>query len=377
MKIEVSDMVKFLDLQALNKRYESAFAAALQDVLDAGWFIQGQRTKDFEREYADYCGVKHCIGVANGLDALILIFRAYKELGMLNAGDEVLVPANTYIASVLAVSAVDLVPVLIEPSPDSYNIDPSLIEAHITERTKAIIPVHLYGQLCDMEAINAIAMKHNLLIVEDAAQSHGAICPNTGKKSGNLGDAAGHSFYPGKNLGALGDGGAVTTNNDNLAACIRALGNYGSNKKYYNIYKGVNSRLDELQAAFLSVKLKDLDEGNAHRRVIAQRYRREIVNSEIVLPEVTSELSHVWHLFVIRVKDRDHLQKYLSDNGIQTVIHYPLPPHLQEAYMELKTLILPVCEVIHREVISLPISPIMPNEEVDRVIAVVNSYKAN
>jgi len=365
-------MVKFLDLYNINQQYKSELKEAFERVLDSGWYILGEEVKQFEANYAAYCGTKHAIGVANGLDALILIIRAYKELGVFEEGDEIIVPSNTYIASILAVSANNLVPVLVEPDLDSYNIDQDLIEAKITTKTKAILPVHLYGQLCDMVNINKIALKHNLKVIEDCAQSHGATIHE--RRAGNFGDAAGHSFYPGKNLGALGDGGAVTTNNDELASTIRALANYGSHVKYKNKYQGLNSRLDELQAALLGVKLKTLDTDTEIKRKIAARYLSEIRNDKIKLPKVPEQSAHVWHLFVIRTADRDQLQQYLADNGIQTVIHYPIPPHKQEAYKEWNGLSYPISEQIHAEVLSMPLSPVMPPEQVDKVIEVLNNY---
>ena len=332
----------------------------------------GAELKKFENDFAAYCGTKHAIGVANGLDALILIIRAYKELEVFKEGDEIIVPSNTFIASILAVSANNLVPILVEPDIDTYNINPALIEARITSKTKAILPVHLYGQLCDMENINKIAQKHNLKVIEDCAQSHGAATND--RKAGNFGDAAGFSFYPGKNLGALGDGGAIVTNDDELASALRALANYGSHIKYQNKYKGVNSRLDELQAALLAVKLKTLDKDTEVKRTIANRYLNEINNDKVVLPKVTNQSAHVWHLFVVRTKDRDGLQQYLTDNNIQTIIHYPVPPHKQEAYKEWNELSYPVSEQIHAEVLSLPLSPVMSVEEVNKVIEVMNNY---
>ena len=365
-------MIKFLDLQKINAQYKNEFQAAFARVLDSGWYIMGTELKQFETDFANYCGTKHAVGVANGLDALILILRAYKEMGVFNEGDEILVPSNTYIASVLAISANNLVPVLIEPNLDTYNVDPFLIESKITLKTKAILPVHLYGQLCDMASISALAKKHNLKIIEDCAQAHGAILEN--RKAGNWGDAAGFSFYPGKNLGALGDGGAITTNDDELATCLRALLNYGSHVKYQNLYKGVNSRLDELQAALLMVKLNNLDFETANKRKIANRYLAEIVNQKIVLPKVENDLAHVWHLFVIRTTKRNNLQEYLAGQNIQTVIHYPIPPHKQIAYKEWNDLSLPISEKIHSEVLSLPLSPVMDSEEVDKIIEALNNY---
>ncbi|NVM65355.1 dTDP-4-amino-4,6-dideoxygalactose transaminase [Mucilaginibacter sp. SG538B] len=365
-------MIKFLDLLAINQQHKEELKKAFDRVLDSGWYIMGDELKTFETEFAAYCGTKHAIGVANGLDALILIIRAYKEMGVLQDGDEIIVPANTYIASILAISANNLVPVLVEPDINTYNIDPALIEFHITAKTKAILPVHLYGQLCDMNAINAIAQKHQLKVIEDSAQAHGAT--SNGKRAGNFGDATGFSFYPGKNLGALGDAGAITTNDDTLNGSIRALLNYGSHKKYENLYKGVNSRLDELQAALLSVKLKTLDQETATKRAIANRYLKEINNAKIILPKVAEQSAHVWHLFVIRTDAREHLQQYLTNNGIQTVIHYPIPPHQQEAYKEWNNLSYPISETIHREVLSLPLSPVLKPEEVDYVIKTINKY---
>jgi dTDP-4-amino-4,6-dideoxygalactose transaminase len=365
-------MISFLDLHKINEQYRPAIDNAIKEVLDSGWYIMGDKLITFEKEYASFCGTKHCIGVANGLDALILILRAYKELGKIQDGDEVLVPANTYIASILAISENDLVPVLVEPNLISYNIDPLKIEALISERTKAILPVHLYGQVADMTIINQIAKKHNLIVIEDSAQAHGAIL--NGKKAGNLGDASGFSFYPGKNLGALGDGGAITTNDDVLAECLFALRNYGSQKKYVNKFKSVNSRLDELQAAILSVKLKGLMEDTKKRQEIAIYYNQNILNKKLILPEWKHIENHVFHLYVVRTKDRNHLQNYLFANNIQTVIHYPTPPHKQEAYKEWNKYTLSITEQIHNEVISIPISPIMEQIEIDKVIEILNKY---
>lgn len=365
-------MIKFLDLLEINKQHKEELKSAFERVLNSGWYILGEELTTFENSFATYCGTKHAIGVANGLDALILIIRAYKELGLFHDGDEIIVPANTYIASILAISANNLVPVLVEPDIDTYNIDPTLIEAKITAKTKAILPVHLYGQLCDMKAINAIAKKYQLKVIEDSAQSHGAT--NNGIRAGNFGDATGFSFYPGKNLGALGDAGAITTNNDDLATAIRAILNYGSEIKYKNKYKGVNSRLDELQAALLGVKLKTLDAETATKRAIANRYLQEINNPKIVLPKVAVQSAHVWHLFVVRTINRDDLQQYLTAKGIQTIIHYPIPPHQQEAYKEWAHLSYPVSETIHREVLSLPLSQVLTPDEVSYVIKSLNEY---
>ncbi len=374
----MNEMINFLDLQKINLSYREEIEKALFDVYRSGWYILGESVKTFEDNFAKFCGVKNCIGVGNGLDALILILNAYKELGFINDGDEIIVPANTYIATILSISHSNLIPVIVEPDINSYNIDPSKIEEKISLRTKALMTVHLYGQTANMELINNIAAEYNLKVIEDSAQAHGAIY--NGKRTGNLGDAAGFSFYPGKNLGALGDGGAVITNDDELSEIIKALRNYGSYKKYYNIYKGYNSRLDEIQAAVLNVKLKYLDEENQRRREIAQFYTENIKNEKITLPiqdskiEIKNYFNHVWHLYVIRASERDKLQKYLSDNGIQTVIHYPVPPFRQEAYKEWNNYIYPITERIHNEVISLPISPILLDEEIEKVINIINKF---
>ena len=365
-------MIPFLDLKGLNTQYRAELIEACTKVIDSGWYVQGNECKEFEKEFAEYCGTKYAIGVANGLDALILILRAYKELGIMKDGDEVIVPSNTYIASILAISQNNLVPVLVEPDINTYLINPNKIEEKITLKTKAILPVHLYGQTCEMDKINEIAKKYNLKVIEDSAQSHGAYYKN--KRSGNLGDASGFSFYPGKNLGALGDGGAVTTNDEELANTIKALGNYGSHKKYENLYKGVNSRLDEMQAAMLRVKLRYLDIEIEKRREIANYYLQNIKNDSIVLPTVRSEDNHVWHLFVIRTSKRDELQKYLLDNGIQTLIHYPIPPHKQDAYTEWNNESYPISEQIHEEVLSLPISGVQSLEDTKRIIQIMNNY---
>jgi dTDP-4-amino-4,6-dideoxygalactose transaminase len=365
-------MIKFLDLQKINAQYKEELTSAFNRVIDSGWYIMGNELKQFEQDFAAYCGTKHAIGVANGLDALILIIRAYKELGLFKEGDEILVPSNTYIASILAISANNLKPILVEPDLNTYNIDPLLLEAKITEKTKAILPVHLYGQMCDMERISSIAKEYNLKVIEDCAQAHGASFKNI--KAGNWGDAAGFSFYPGKNLGALGDAGAITTNDDVLANCLRALLNYGSHVKYQNLYKGINSRLDELQAALLNVKLKFLDQETQIKRAVANRYLNEIINPKIILPKVAYELAHVWHLFVVRNNDRNSLQKYLTNNGIQTVIHYPIPPYKQEAYIEWNNAVYSISETIHDTVISLPLSSVLRNDEIEKIINILNSY---
>ncbi|KAE8177958.1 DegT/DnrJ/EryC1/StrS family aminotransferase [Photobacterium carnosum] len=365
-------MIKFLDIKAINAQYKVELYNACQRVIDSGWYIMGNELETFEREFSEYCGVKHAIGVANGLDALILIIRAWKELGKLQAGDEVIVPANTYIASILAITENDLIPVFVEPNPTTYNLSPENVRAAITEKTKVILPVHLYGLISPMPELMKFAKEHNLLVLEDCAQAHGANID--GKKVGNWGDAAGFSFYPGKNLGALGDAGAITTNNDELAQTVKALRNYGSHKKYENLYQGINSRLDEIQAAMLRVKLGYLDQETARRREIANCYCCEITNPLIQLPEWNDDNNHVFHLFVIQTPKRDELQQYLSENGIQTVIHYPIPPHKQPAYAEWNQKSLPVTEKIHQQVLSLPIDPTMTAQQVDKVITVINQY---
>ncbi|WP_449399759.1 DegT/DnrJ/EryC1/StrS family aminotransferase [Chryseobacterium wanjuense] len=366
-------MIKFLDLQKVNLTHQQEIENALLQTFRSGWYLLGEKVKTFEQQLSTYCNVPHAIGVANGLDALRLIFRAYIELGIMKEGDEVLVPANTYIASVLAITDNKLVPVLVEPDLETYNIDITKIEEKITPKTKAILVVHLYGSIVFSEEFQKLSKKHNLKIIEDNAQAIGAVW--NGKKSGSLGDAAGFSFYPGKNLGALGDAGAVTCKDDHLAECIRTLANYGSQKKYVNQYQGYNSRLDEIQAAVLSVKLPHLDWENQRRKNIANRYLTEITNPKIILPHhKLEENSHVYHLFVIRTENRETLQKYLEENGIQTLIHYPIPPHHQEAYPDLKGLQLPITEKIHDEVLSLPISPVMTDDEVSMVISSLNNF---
>lgn len=365
-------MIPFLDLKGINAQYRVELIEACTKVIDSGWYIQGNECKEFDKEFAEYCGTKYAIGVANGLDALILILRAYKEMDIMSDGDEVIVPSNTYIASILAISQNNLVPVLVEPNIDTFLIDPAKIEEKITSKTKAILPVHLYGQTCEMDKINEIAKKYNLKVIEDSAQSHGAYFGE--KRSGNLGNASGFSFYPGKNLGALGDGGAVTTNDEELANAIKALGNYGSHKKYENLYKGINSRLDEMQAAMLRIKLRYLDDESTKRRKIAHYYLENIKNNNIILPVVRAEDNHVWHLFVVRTKKRDELQKYLLDNGIQTLIHYPIPPHKQVAYSEWNEQNYHISVQIHNEVLSLPISGVQSLEDTKKIIEVVNKW---
>lgn len=365
-------MIKFLDLQKINAEYKNKFESQFSSFLDSGWYVLGDQVKLFERNFAAYCGSKHCIGVANGLDALILIFRAYKELGKLKNGDEVLVPANTYIASIIAIIQNDLVPVLVEPRLETYNINPDEIKKHITPKTKAILAVHLYGQLAEMTAINQLAKTYDLVVIEDAAQAHGAILE--GAKAGNLSDATGFSFYPGKNLGALGDAGAITTNDERLATTLFSLRNYGSEEKYKNELIGLNSRLDEIQAGFLNIKLADLDRQNQRRRAIAQRYLAEVKNPKIVLPFYDYSDAHVFHLFVIRTADRKELQKHLEKHQIQSLIHYPIAPHKQQALAQFSELSLPITEKIHEQVLSIPMSPVLTETEVSEVIARLNAY---
>jgi dTDP-4-amino-4,6-dideoxygalactose transaminase len=363
-------MIKFLDLQKLNQPFEAPFLSKTKEFLDKGWYILGNEVQQFEKSFAEYSNAKHCIGVGNGLDALVLILKGYIQLGNLQKGDEVIVPANTYIASVLAILQADLVPVFVEPNIETYNINPDLISGKITPKTKAVLLVHLYGQMAEMDKIIELGYKHNLLIIEDAAQAHGL--PFKGSHT------RGFSFYPGKNLGALGDGGAITTNDDKLAEVVFSLRNYGSNKKYHNDYIGVNSRLDELQAAFLSIKLPHLNAENDARRKVAMRYLSEIKNSKIVLPNVSfrgiEESKHVFHLFVIRTENRDDLQNYLLKNGIETVIHYPIPPHKQKALQDFNYLSLPITEKIHNEVLSLPISSVLSEDEISTIITTLNNY---
>ena len=371
-------MIPFLALKAINTQYRDELVQACARVIDSGWYIQGAEVKAFEQEFAEYCGTKHCIGVANGLDALILVLRAWKEMGKLKEGDEVIVPANTYIASILAITENRLTPVLVEPDPATYNISPANIRAAITEKTKAIVAVHLYGQLADMPEIMSIANEHGLLVLEDSAQAHGAAI--NGRKAGSWGHASGFSFYPGKNLGALGDAGAVTTNDDELAQTIRALGNYGSHKKYENLYQGVNSRLDEIQAAMLRVKLRYLDSETQRRREIATAYAVGIKNPLLLLPVSSKDVSnglgnHAFHLFVVRSAQRDCLQQYLSGVGIQTMIHYPIPPHNQKAYSGVLSGHFATTEIIHSEVLSLPVSSVISDSDVAAVISACNSYR--
>lgn len=366
------DTILFLNLKRENARYEAIFKEALSCVTDSGWFILGEEKKRFEKDFAAYCGVNDCIGVGNGLDALRLILLVYMEMGIIQQGDEVILPANTFIATALAVSQCGLVPVLADCDIQTYNIDPQSVKEKITSKTKAIIAVHLYGRAASMNELKSIAEQYNLKLIEDAAQAHGAVYQ--GKKAGNLADAAAFSFYPIKNLGALGDAGAVTTNDTELASLIESLSNYGSDEKYIHKYKGLNSRLDEIQAAILSARLKYLDEDNRRRKEIALYYNENIKNSSIVLPLIEDIDSHVFHLYVIRCQQRDRLQQYLTDNGIQTQIHYPLSIHKQAAYSELSEQNLPIAERLQNEVLSLPLYPSLKEGELDKIIKVLNDW---
>lgn len=365
-------MIPYLDLHKINKPYDAAFLDATQSFLNSGRYILGEKLAAFERDFALFCETKHCIGVGNGLDALILIFKAYILKGDLKEGDEILVSANTYIACILAIQNAGLKPVLVDTNLESYNLSIENIKKATTQFTKGILMVHLYGQITDAEEIVAFAKEMHLVLVEDAAQAHGAISHK--KRAGNIGNAAGFSFYPGKNLGALGDGGAITTNDSVLAEIIQALRNYGSEIKYYNIYKGINSRLDDIQAAFLSIKLKDLDFDNDKRRGSAKRYLKEIVNPKVKLPFYDGSENHVFHVFTVRVEDRERFQLFMLENEIQTLIHYPVAPHQQDAMKEFHHLSFPVSEEIHNHIVSIPLHPMLTNEEVTKIISVINAY---
>ncbi|MEZ3532668.1 MAG: DegT/DnrJ/EryC1/StrS family aminotransferase [Muribaculaceae bacterium] len=365
-------MIKFLDLEKVTAGHANEINEAVSRVVNSGWYLLGEEVKKFENSYASYIGADYAIGCGNGLDALWLIFRAWLELGELQQGDEIIVPANTYIASILAISENGLTPVPVEPDPITYQISPEKIEQAITPRTKAVMLVHLYGQCAYSNRIEEICRSHNLKIVEDNAQSHGCLFER--RHTGSLGHAAGHSFYPGKNLGALGDAGAVTTSDEALASAIRAIANYGSHKKYVCRYRGRNSRLDEIQAAVLNVKLRYLDADNTRRKEVAKNYITGITNPAITLPSIDNYDSHVFHIFPVLAKNRDNLQQYLTHNGVQTLIHYPIPPHLQECYPQWNRMSFPVTEKIHREELSLPISPIISNEEVAEVIDKINRW---
>lgn len=373
MQIISFKMIPFLDLQKINLLHQVEIEAKLLDVFRSGWYILGCENKAFESEFSEFIGSKHCVGVANGYDALRLIFRAYIQMGILKSGDEVLVPAHTYIASILAITENGLTPILIDAKKDTFQMDLHLIQEQITPKTKALLTVHLYGEVDYSIVMQDLVSKNNLLLIEDNAQAVGA--SHQGIKTGNIGHAAGFSFYPGKNLGALGDGGAVTTNDPELAQMVKILANYGSQKKYENQECGLNSRLDEIQAAVLRVKLPHIDQENQKRREIATRYLKEIKNDKIVLPaNPTDPNQHVWHLFVIQTSNRDDLQKFLSDHQVQTMIHYPIPPHKQACYAQWKDLQLPVTEEIHQTVLSLPISPVLTAVEVDYIIQTINNY---
>jgi len=366
-------MIPFLNLKDINVSYRQELIDAISSVFDSGRYILGERVKNFESEFSKYCGVKKTVGTGNGLDALTLIIRAYKEMNIFHEGDEILVPANTYIATILSITENRLKPVLVEPDINTYNIDVNLLEKNITKKTKAILTVHLYGQVGYSDEMQKIADKHGLKIIEDSAQAQGATYK--GKKTGNLGAVSGFSFHPVKNLGALGDAGAVTTNDSKLAEIISALRNYGSHKKYHNQHKGINSRLDELQAAVLLVKLKYLDKENNKRREVAKLYLDNINNEKLILPQAEIGPSHVWHVFVVRTENRDAFSQYMRDNGIGTLIHYPIPPHKQKAFAEWNNKKYPITEEIHKTVISIPLNPAMIKEEITKVIETCNSWK--
>lgn len=367
------ERIKFLDLKAVTEAHGDEIREAVTRVVNSGWYLQGEENARFERDFAEYIGVRHTVGCANGLDALILTFRALIELGRLQPGDEVLVPANTYIASILSITENGLVPVLVEPDPATLQIDPERAAAAVTSRTRAVLIVHLYGRCAYNESIEKLCRRERLLLVEDNAQAHG--CKYHGDRTGSLGVAGAHSFYPGKNLGALGDGGAVTTDDTELAQTIRTLANYGSSKKYVFQYCGRNSRLDEIQAAVLDVKLRHLDADNDRRRHIAHIYMEGIQNRLIEIPATSDMDSNVFHIFPVLTDRRDELQKYLNDNGVQTLIHYPVPPHRQECYKHWADRSLPITESIHRRELSLPISPVMTDEEAGRVVHLINEWK--
>lgn len=366
-------MISFLDLKGVNQQYATELKEAAARVIDSGWYLQGSANAAFEEHYAQFIGTRFCVGVANGLDALTLIYRAWIEMGVMTPGDEVIVPANTYIASILAISENGLKPVLVEPDEETLEIDDRLIEAAITPRTRSVMVVHLYGRCAYTDRISQLCKKHGLKLVEDNAQAHGCLY-NRGTRTGSLGDAAGHSFYPGKNLGALGDGGAVTTNDEALADCVRALANYGSQKKYVFRYRGRNSRLDELQAALLDVKLRHLDDDNLHRQRVAAYYYGHIKNPLVRLPRRIDDTHNVYHIFPILCPERDRLQQHLREQGVETLIHYPIPPHLQQCYNDWHSLQLPITEKIHQQELSLPISPVLTDDEARQVVEAVNSF---
>lgn len=366
-------MIKFLDIQRITQKNEDEIKEAVNRVIDSGWYLLGEEVRSFEKNYAAYIGTNHCVGTANGLDALRLILRAYIEMGVMQENDEIIVPANTYIASILAITDNNLKPVLIEPDINTYNIDSSKIEQAITARTKGIMIVHLYGQNAYDEEIGNICKKYNLKLIEDNAQAAG--CLYNDKRTGSLGNAAGHSFYPGKNLGAFGDAGAVTTDDDKLADMVRTLANYGSHKKYIFDHQGLNSRLDEIQAAVLNIKLRYLDDDNERRKEIARYFIENIKHNDIILPQVKDRDAHVFHIFPVLAKKRDEFQKYLEKEQIQTLIHYPIPPHKQQCYKEWNNLSFPITEQIHNEEVSLPISPVITDNEVEKITVIINTYK--
>lgn len=366
-------MIKYLDLQKVTAQYADELHEAVNRVVDSGWYLGSEENDKFEHDYAEYIGTKHCVGVGNGLDSLNWIFRGYIEMGIMKRGDEVIVPSNTFIASILAISENGLTPVLVEPKPETLEIDDDKIEAAITQRTKAILIVHLYGRCAYTDKIGQLCKKYNLKLVEDNAQAHG--CKSNGRRTGSLGDAAGHSFYPGKNLGAFGDAGAVTTDDDELATTIRALANYGSTRKYVFKYIGRNSRLDSIQAAVLDVKLHHLDEDNAHRQQIAHYYYEHISNPHVTLPTLLPDENNVYHIFPILCDKRDELQQYLMERHIQTIIHYPIPPHKQECYRDWNNWSLPISEQIHARELSIPISPVLTLDEAKQVADAINSFK--
>ncbi len=368
-------MIPFLDLKTINQQYREELIEAATRVIDSGWYVLGEEVKAFESAFARYCETSHCLAVGNGLDALSLILRGYREMGVMKAGDEVIVPANTYIASLLAISESGLKPVLAEPDTSTFNLNPDNVVQYISPRTKAIMAVHLYGQVTHMDSLGRVAKAHGLKLIEDCAQAHGAIYK--GQKAGSLGDAAGFSFYPGKNLGALGDGGAVTTSDAKLAKMIDGLRNYGSHKKYHHVYKGVNSRLDEMQAALLRVKLKYLDREIAERRRVACEYMARIRHPDIQLPTINNHEAHVWHVFVIRTRYRDTFIRQLKKYNIEAIVHYPVAPHKQPAYQEIAHQQLPITERLHKEVVSLPVSAVMTKEEIGQVVRAANAFAIN
>ncbi len=367
-------MIKNLDLQQITNKYQFELREAVNRVFDSGWYLQGKENESFEKKYAEYIGSKYCIGVANGLDALRLIMRAYIELGIFSKGDEIIVPANTYIATILAITENELVPVLVEPDIETYQINPLKIEEVISPKTKGVMIVHLYGQCAYNEIINSLCKKYSLILMEDNAQAHG--CKYNGRRTGSLSDAAAHSFYPTKNMGAFGDAGAVTTNNSELAALIRTLANYGSSKKYVFDYIGLNSRLDEIHAAILSVKLKYIDADNDYRKHVANYYLSHINHPDIILPKLTDLDSHVFHIFPIRTKQRDELQQYLTQNEVQTVIHYPIPPHKQACYRSWNKMSFPITELIYEQELSLPMSPVIKEDEYKKVVELINDWRS-